>query len=79
MGIEMDMKETDKTFAEIIGPLKGGVEKVGKVLLHPDGRTVKIKSGYFLDSIYGRISNFWYWNEVLENGSLGPEEHGYGW
>ena len=53
--------------------------EIGKEIKHPDGRTVKIKSGCFLDPIYGRVSNFWYWNEVLEDGSLGKEENGYGW
>lgn len=52
---------------------------VGKVLRHPDGRTVKIKSGCFLDPAYARVSNFWTWNEVLSDGSLGPTESGYGW
>lgn len=53
--------------------------KVGKILKHPDGRTVKIKSGYFLDPVYGRVSNFWHWNEVRSDGTLGKEECGYGW
>lgn len=53
--------------------------KIGEKIKHPDGRTVLVKSGYFLDPTYGRVSNFWYWNEVLENGSLGPDESGYGW
>ena len=53
--------------------------KVGATILHPDGRTVKIKSGQYLDSTYGRVSNFWWWNEVLPDGKLGKEEHGYGW
>ena len=52
---------------------------IGKILKHPDGRKVKIKSGYYLDPIYGRVSNFWYWNEVKPNGRLGKEECGYGW
>lgn len=52
---------------------------VGKTLKHPDGRMVKIKSGCFRDKIYGRISNWWSWNETLPNGNLGPEESGYGW
>ena len=52
---------------------------VGKVLKHPDGRTVKIKSGCFLDPVYGRVSNAWTWNEVKPNGKLGKDEHGYGW
>lgn len=53
--------------------------EIGKTLKHPDGRTVKIKSGCFKDSTYNRISNWWDWNEVLLNGDLGPEESGYGW
>lgn len=53
--------------------------EVGKTLKHPDGRTVKIKSGHFLDPTYGRISNFWTWNEVMPDGSLGSDECGYGW
>ena len=52
---------------------------IGKVRKHPDGRTVKIKSGQFLDSTYGRVSNWWTWNEVLEDNKLGPDESGYGW
>lgn len=52
---------------------------IGKRLKHPDGRTVEIVSGQFLDPTYSRVSNFWRWREVLEDGSLGPEESGYGW
>lgn len=50
---------------------------VGDIVKHPDGRTVKITSGQYWGT-HG-ISNFWYWREVLPNGELGPEEHGYGW
>ena len=51
--------------------------KVGDVVEHPDGRTVKITKGQYWGT-YG-LSNFWYWREVREDGSLGLEEHGYGW
>lgn len=51
--------------------------KVGATIKHPDGRTVKIASGQFLSG--GRVSNFWYWNEVMPDGTLGKEECGYGW
>ena len=51
--------------------------KIGENILHPDGRTVRVKSGTFLSG--GRVSNFWTWNEVKSNGSLGPDESGYGW
>lgn len=53
--------------------------EIGKVLNHPDGRLVKICDGCFLDPHNGRVSNFWYWNEVLKDGSLGKKECGYGW
>lgn len=53
--------------------------EVGKTIQHPDGRMVKVTSGYFLDPVYGRVSNFWRWKEVLPNGKLGKEECGYGW
>jgi len=51
--------------------------KVGAVVKHPDGRTVKITSGQYWGT-YG-LSNFWHWREVLPDGSLGKEESGYGW
>jgi len=40
---------------------------------------VKIVSGQYLDSKYGRLSNYWYWVDVNENGSESKEERsGYG-
>jgi len=62
---------TDKYFQQSM--------EIGKVLQHPDGRTVKVKSGCFRDPVYGRVSNWWTWNEVLPDGSLGLDESGYGW
>lgn len=53
--------------------------EVGAIIMHPDGYLVKIKSGYFLDPIYGRVSNHWHWNKVNADGSLGEAGHGYGW
>lgn len=54
--------------------------EVGMVTKHPDGRTVKILSGHFLDPVYGRLSNFWNWREVLPDGTLSETlESGYGW
>ena len=67
---------------KVAAEINAGLERqsnmeVGKTVRHPDGRNVKIKSGQFLSN--GRVSNFWYWNEVKADGTLGPEEHGYGW
>jgi hypothetical protein len=53
--------------------------KIGKIMTHPSGRKVKIIDGTFLDSTYGRVSNWWTWREVKKNGKLGKEESGYGW
>ena len=53
--------------------------EIGKILEDLNGRTVKVKSGHFLDPDFGRVSNWWTWNEVLSDGSLGPDEQGYGW
>ena len=53
--------------------------EIGKTLQHPDGRTIKIKDGCFRDPTYDRISNWWTWNEVLQNDTLSPDESGYGW
>lgn len=50
---------------------------VGKTLQHPDGRTVRITDGALWTN--GGFSNFWTWHEVRADGSLGPEERGYGW
>ncbi len=51
---------------------------VGAKVEHPDGRMVKITEGQFWGD-YG-VSNFWYWREVMPDGSLSKkEEHGYGW
>lgn len=51
--------------------------QVGKVMQHPDGRTVKITEGQYWGE-HG-LSNFWYWREVKPDGTLGGVEHGYGW
>lgn len=52
--------------------------EVGKRLEHPSGRTVEITKGQYWGE-HG-LSNFWYWREVLEDGTLSErEESGYGW
>ena len=60
--------------SSVLGPQHFAVGDVGK---HPDGRMVKITSGQYWGE-HG-LSNFWYWREVKPDGSLGEEEHGYGW
>lgn len=57
--------------------LGGAPFAVGDVVPHPDGRTVKITDGQYWGS--QGLSNFWRWKEVRADGTLGPEEHGYGW
>ena len=53
--------------------------KVGATIRHPDGRPVVVVSGTFLDPVYGRVSNWWTWKPVLDDGLLGEAESGYGW
>ena len=57
--------------------LGGEPFKVGDTVKHPDGRTVVITGGQYWGE-HG-LSNFWYWQEVKPDGTLGPQEHGYGW
>jgi len=52
--------------------------EIGKRVKHPDGRLVEITNGQFWGN-YG-MSNYWYWREVLEDGTLAENiEQGYGW
>lgn len=54
--------------------------RIGTIIPDRAGtRMVKVASGQYLDPTYGRVSNWWTWNEVLPDGSLGPAESGYGW
>lgn len=54
--------------------------RVGTRVEHPRDGLVEITSGYYLDPTYGRVSNFWTWRKVREDGTLGSHHyHGYGW
>lgn len=56
------------------------VMSIGAEIRHPDGYMVKVKSGQYLDPTYGRVSNWWTWNRINEDGTLNPkDESGYGW
>lgn len=53
------------------------VHVIGDVVRHRDGRVVQITGGRFWGE-HG-LSNFWYWREVAEDGTLrGVRESGYG-
>ena len=57
--------------------------KIGEIIFYKNKeggfQKVKIISGQYLDSKYGRLSNFWYWTEINEDGAESNEEHsGYG-
>ena len=52
--------------------------KIGAILVHRDGYKVKVLKGCYLDPIYGRVSNWWTWARVNEDGTLGVQESGYG-
>jgi hypothetical protein len=51
--------------------------KIGEIIKHPDGGSVKVLGGQY----WGErgLSNFWTWQEVLPDGTLGKIRHGYGW
>lgn len=54
--------------------------EVGMVCTASDGKTVvRIMDGTYLDAVYHRVSNHWTWRPVLQDGTLGEEQHGYGW
>jgi len=57
----------------------GGHLEVGMVTTNPEtGKAVRITDGQYWGE-HG-LSNFWYWREVLPDGSLSEVEgHGYGW
>ena len=59
---------------EVLGPAPF---TVGDKVRHPDGRSVQIVGGQWWGE-HG-LSNFWYWRPVLEDGTLGETESGYGW
>ena len=51
--------------------------KVGAQVSHKDGRLVEITDGQYWGT--RGISNFWYWREVKEDGTLAEKiECGYG-
>ena len=52
--------------------------RIGQVYLHPEtGKFVYIVDGQYESG--GRVSNFWHWQDINEDGTLGEEGHGYGW
>lgn len=76
------MKMEKTTIGKIAGEINQGFAaksnmKIGEIITHPKGYKVKVTSGQFLRN--GRVSNFWTWFRVNEDGTLGEEESGYGW
>jgi len=44
-----------------------------------EGIPIKIIAGTFLDPVYGRLSNYWCWQQVKSDGTLEKEKNkGYG-
>lgn len=50
---------------------------IGDLMRHEDGRKVRVVAGQYWGT-YG-LSNHWTFREILQDGDLGPEEHGYGY
>jgi hypothetical protein len=59
---------------EAMGPTK---LKINSIVRHPTDGIVKIVDGQYWGE-HG-ISNFWYWQEIKPDGSLGERKSGYGW
>lgn len=53
--------------------------RIGATIQHPDGYAVKVLDGCYLDPIYNRVSNWWTWQRVNDDGTLGEPVSGYGW
>lgn len=75
MSNDVALRSLARTITEEV--LGGTPFAIGDIVVHPSGRNVKIVSGQYWGT-HG-LSNFWYWREVLKDGTLGKEESGYGW
>jgi hypothetical protein len=53
--------------------------QIGSTVQHPDGYPVKILQGCYFDPVYGRVSNWWTWQRINADGSMGKKTSGYGW
>ena len=76
-GAMTEDEDLKKGFKKICAP------KPGDIVFYKNDegqfQKVEIVSGQYLDSTYGRLSNFWYWKEIDENGNMSEETlHGYG-
>ena len=70
-------EDLEKGFQKICEPMIGDVV----FYKNEDGffQKIRIRSGNYLDSKYGRLSNFWHWVDIYESGAESIEEHkGYG-
>lgn len=61
----------------VIDTLNPLIPEIGHRYITDDGRLIEIEDGKFWGT--SGVSNFWYWREVLEDGTLSEvKEHGYG-
>ena len=69
----------DNRIKDMVEKVYGNHLEIGMITIEPNtGDKVKIVDGQFWGT-HG-LSNFWYWQNVNEDGSLDPEiKHGYGW
>lgn len=71
------MHELDQIAQDITCKYFGNSLAVGKYFLF-EGKPIKIIKGFFLDPVHHRLSNYWTWQEILSDGSLGEKQSGYG-
>ncbi len=50
---------------------------IGQVRMIEDVPSL-VTDGYYYDPIYNRLSNFWTWCPIQEDGTLGKAKSGYG-
>lgn len=55
------------------------IMQIGATVWHPDGYPVKVLDGCYLDPVHGRFSNWWTWQRINDDGTLGEKASGYGW
>ena len=70
---------TDKNGITI--PFKPQIPKIGTVMYRLNGhkklQLVYVEDGQYMGE-FNRITNFWSWRKVNEDGTLGRLQHGYG-
>ncbi len=71
------MHPLDRIAKDLTYEYFGNSLAVGRYFIYRE-KPIKIIDGFFLDPVYGRLSNHWEWRRVLPDGTLGRRGSGYG-